>query len=46
MWPYNDCEWNYITHGFKKKVKSKNSKLVLLCALPSIIFAGLLLFVL
>ena len=45
MWPYNDCEWNYITHG-KKKVKNKNSKLVLLCVLPSIIFAGLLLFVL
>jgi len=34
MWPYNNCEWNFITHGLKKK---KNNKILLLSAIPSIL---------
>ena len=34
MWPYNECEWNYITHGKKPKKKNDNWLLVALSLLP------------
>ena len=45
MWPYTDEEWDTITYGVKKKVKSKwkkNRNLILMCTVPSIVLIWML----
>lgn len=41
MWPYTDEEWETITYGVKKKVKS--NKVLIASAIPSIVLIILLL---
>jgi hypothetical protein len=47
MWPYNYCEWKIITYGVGK-TKSywrKNRSLILMCTVPSVVLAWLLVLV-
>ena len=41
MWPYTDCEWNFITRTVKRSSKTEKAKLLIVASiLPSIILAS------
>lgn len=43
MWPYTECEWNFITRTKKKQNKSEELKVIALASiLPSIILISIL----
>ena len=43
MWPYTECEWNFITHKSKKENKLEKFKILVLASiLPSIILSSIL----
>jgi hypothetical protein len=47
MWPYNHCEWKQITYGISKSKSywRKNKSLILMCTMPTVVLAWLLLLV-